>query len=104
MAFMGLLPDQILIEPYVSSDGYGNPQFGAPVAYRCRIAGGARDVTNAQGQEVVSNRRIFVSTTAAIDTRSRITLPTRCSPTNPPIIKVEAVSGARDVHHTVIYV
>lgn len=104
MSFSGLLPDSVTIEPYTSSDGYGAAQFGSGVTYRARIEWGPKDVKNTQGEEVVSNARIFIATANAIDTRSRITLPAGRGPVNPPIMMVRAVTAGREIHHTCIYV
>lgn len=104
MSFSGLLPDSVTIKPFTGNDGYGAPQFGAGTSYRARIEWGPKNVMNAQGQEVVSNARIFIATTAAIDSRSQVTMPAGRGPANPPIIMVKPASGARGVHHTVLYV
>ena len=104
MSFRGLLPDTITIEPYTGADGYGAPQFGAGVSYRARIEWGPKNVMNAQGQEVVSSARIYVSCKTAFDSRSRVTLPAGRGPVNPPILLVKPATGMRGIHHTVIHV
>jgi hypothetical protein len=104
MSFSGLLPDSITIEPYIGADGYGAAQFGSAVTYKARLRGGAADVKTAAGEEVVSKIQIYLNTITPIDTRSRITLPARFSPTNPPIIGVEPVTGLQSTHHVKIYV
>lgn len=104
MSFSGLLPDVVTIEPFTGSDSYGAPQFGSAVTYRARIEWGPKDVRNAAGEEVVSNARVFIATASAVDTRSRITLPAGRGPMNPPIMMVRAVTAARRIHHTVVYV
>lgn len=103
MSFSALLPDTVTIEPYTGSDGYGGPQFGSAVTYKARIRGGAEDVKNAAGEEVVSNMQIYVNTTTPIDTRSKLTLPSPWVPTNPPIIRVDPVTGFKARHHIKIY-
>jgi len=104
MSFTGLLPDSVTIEPYTGSDGYGAAQFGSGVTYKARIEYGPKDVKNPAGEEVVSNARIFIAATVAIDTRSKITLPAGRGPVNPPIMMVRAVTAMRLQHHTVVYV
>ena len=78
--------------------------YGTGVSYKARIEWGPKTVRNPQGEEVVSNARVFIAATAAIDSRSRITLPAGRGPVNPPIMMVRAVSAGRVIHHTVIYV
>ena len=104
MSFTGLLPDSVTIEPYTGADGYGAPTFGSAISYKARIEWGPKNVLDAQGQEVVSKARVFIATSNAIDTRSRITLPAGRGPVTPPIMMVKAVTAMRKTHHTCIYV
>ncbi len=61
--------------PWSADDPAGGPpEFGTPTRRRCRIEEGTWNVMNAEGQEVVSRRRVFVEGPLTLDARDRLIL------------------------------
>lgn len=102
------MQDTITIEPYSGQNVNQEDTYSAAVTYTCRVVGKRKIVRKPDGQEAVSNAQAWLDRLASIDPRSRITLPSRFTPQQPPILTVESLpdedgtsgSGA----HTVIYV
>jgi hypothetical protein len=107
-ALRDLMTDSITIEPPSSRNVNVEKSYGAAVTYTCRVVGKRRIVRKANGQEAVSNATVYLDRLASIHPDSRITLPARFTPSQPPILEVGSLpdedgttgSGA----HTVIYV
>ena len=102
--FVDLMAATITVEPYNAQDGYGEASYGAAVSYKAHVQGKTMTKTSFTGEERVSNFQCYLNTAAAIDPRSRVTLPTGYSPQQPPIIAVGRHSDEGGQHHTVLYV
>lgn len=107
-ALRDLMQDTITIEPYTGQNVNQESTYGASTSYTCRVVGKRTIVRRPNGQEAVSTAHAHLDRLAGIDPRSRITLPSRFTPQQPPILSVESLpdedgtsgSGA----HSVIYV
>lgn len=103
--FLDFMTSTVTITPWSSQDGYAEPGFGTAVAYDARIVDRVRTVRGFDGREAVSTRQIYLAATAAIDGRSKVTLPSGFTPQQPPIISVgRSPDEAGDIHHVVLYV
>jgi len=101
--FSDLLTQSVTIEPYSSSDGYGGATYGAAVTYKARVVGKQQLVKAISGQDKVSMFTVYLKSNAAIDSRSRITLPADYVPNTPPILAVGLYPDEDGIHHTQIY-
>lgn len=107
-ALRDLMQDTVSIEPYTGQNVNQEDTYGASVDYTCRVVGKRKIVRKPDGQEAVSNAQAWLDRIVAIDPRSRVTLPSRFTPQQPPILMVESLpdedgtsgSGA----HSVVYV
>lgn len=66
----------IEVTPCTGRDRQGQPQYGAPVTYRCRIAGNRRLFMNDKGESVTSTHAIWFDGTPQIGPRDMFTLST----------------------------
>ncbi|MCR4375682.1 MAG: hypothetical protein NUW22_12615 [Acidobacteria bacterium] len=96
-----LAKDLVTIEPYSGQNRYGEATYGSAVTYRAHCQGKIQRITGLDGQEHVSQVTSYLIGTVAVSTRDRITLPSRFSPTQPPILAVRQVSSERGWHHSV---
>ena len=101
--FEDLMAATVTIEPYGSQDGYAEETYGASVSYKAHIQGKVVATMSFTGAERVSNFQVYLNTAAAIDPRSRLTLPTGYSPQQPPIINVARHTDEQGQHHTKVY-
>ena len=86
-----LLRQLVTIEAYQDSDGFGGPGFAAGVEYAARVRATQRMVRSPDGEERVSSTVVTLpgppEGPAAVDPRSRVTLP---GGAKPPILAVES--------------
>jgi len=101
--FADFLNQDITVEPFQGNDGYGEPIFGASVAYKARCVGKTKVVRDANGVERVSNQTVYVLSTQSFGAKDRITLPVNYSPQQPTIVSVGLYPDERGMHHSVIY-
>jgi len=92
-----LLPDEVIIEPFVSSSVTQAHTYGAAVTYRAQVVGEWEKVIDSKGREVVSAVSVLIPDRVHIDPRSRITLPASFVPNQPPIIVVRPVGGVGSI-------
>lgn len=97
-----LMEDTVTIEPFSALTGGQVASYGAAVTYVAVIEGGAQRIVGADGREVISTVRVIIPERVAVDTRSRITLPSGFTPQQPPILKVEPLKGL-GLDHTRVY-
>lgn len=99
--WLDMCPHTITVEPYVSTDQYGNFTYGTPVTYRARVQGKNRYITNTNGEEVVSSVTTYVA--GIVNVKDRVTFPAPFIPTQPRILSVSHVSDEYGQHHSVVY-
>ena len=94
--------DTVTIEPFVSLDSNQAATYGDAVEYAAQVVPATERIINAQGREVTSTATVIIGERIAVDHRSRITLPTGFSPSQPPIQRVEPMAGL-GLDHTRIW-
>jgi hypothetical protein len=95
-----VMQDAITIEPFVSTDSYGMPTYGAPVEVAAMIESYNQMVRNADGQEQVASTKIHIMPGPIFDANARITLP---DGSKPIIIRVDGLVEARHRIWVTIY-
>lgn len=93
----------ITVETWTGNDGYGAPTFGPPVAYRGRVVAQTKRLTNAQGEEIVSNSTVYLDSRGTFSGKDRITLPEGYEPRQPRILGIAPALEATRTHHVKIY-
>lgn len=97
-----LCDSTVNIAPFSSYNSYGEPSFGANVAYSCLIEKKPRMVRSTEGKEVVSSAAIYLTSAPTLTTKYRVTLP---DSTTPQILSLATYpSGKEANHYTIIYV
>lgn len=108
-----LLPDEVLVEKYKGSDGFGKEVYDDPVAVPARVSGRIQRVRGADGVERTSRIQVLLGEPLTISEKDRFTLPERFStkPDTPEDTRYRrlvplAVSSTSDevgVHHEKAY-
>ena len=101
--FEDLLHQTVTIEPYSGNDGYGNPSYGAGVDYKARVVGKQMLVKAMDGQDRMSQFTVVLKSNATVDSRSRITLPSQYTPSQPPILAIGTYPDEDGIHHTKVF-
>lgn len=97
-----MMPDTVTIEPFVSRDAFGDKTYGTARVYTARVQGKNEVVRTRDNVDAVSTVQVYVDWTPTISPDDRITLPSRFSPTQPPILSVQPVSDEAGPHHQVV--
>ncbi len=94
----------VTIEPHTgtSTDGYNKPTYGTAVSYSAKIEMAVENIRTDEQEDVVSSRKIFLSTQTAPATVDKITLPAGFEPLNPKILAVRTVTDDVGVNHIVL--
>lgn len=101
---LDLMPDEIGVEPYISSDGRGVRSYGPLVNRVCRISSGHHKIVrDASGQEKVSTIMAVFGGAFNITAKDRFTLPVRFSPRQPVPISVVHSSDENGAHHERVF-
>ena len=102
------MADTVTIEPYSGQNVNQENTYGASVSYTCRVVGKRKSVRRPNGQEAVSTAQVYLDRHVAVDPNSRITLPSRFTPQQPPILQVESLPDEDGTtgsgSHSVVYV
>lgn len=106
-AFLSMMSDIVVREPFLGSDKNGQPQFGSPQSIRARVVSketilrraGSLDVET----EVVSKATVYCSgvTTINWSTNDRITLP---NGSQPAILDIRVYPDGDGIHHETVFV
>lgn len=100
-ALLDLLTDTVTLAPYVSQDAYGTPTYGATQTLAARVQYKVQRITNAQGQERVSQAKVFLDGTVTVALQDKLTLPDGRSPAIQLLYEVKDVDGSR--HHIEVW-
>ena len=105
--------DELIVEPFISSDSYGEPIYGAPRKIPARVIGRTKMAMGADGREQVSNAQAMLPGEYGITTDDRYTIPQRFSANprdtsdlfsrQPKAIAVDRSTDENGPHHTVVY-
>lgn len=99
-AFLALMNQQVTVEPFASSNMYGEPAFGDAVTMQARIEGRPQMVRTATGEERVASAVVYVDSTPVVSPRDRVTLPDGSTPL---VLSVIEMPDERGPHHQAIY-
>jgi len=75
-----LMFDEIVIEKFSASDGYGDSSFGTPTSYKARIVRKPRMVRSSTGEDVVSMATIYLADESGVTVKDRVTMPDGSKP------------------------
>ena len=100
-ALLGLMFDQVTIEPFTGMDVNQAQTYGAAVTYTAQVLPYTQRVIDKTGKEIISSAHVIIPERVAVDSRSRLTLPAGFVPLQPPIITVRPVKGL-GIDHTEI--
>ena len=108
MEFYELMGNEVTREPFVSIDGFGEPNFGTATVLRAHIThkpvltrtAAGRSEVDQSVREVVSHAQVYTSN-VGWTTKDRITLP---DGSQPLIIEVRTHSDQEGSHHQVVMV
>jgi len=98
------MPDTVTVEPFLTTDNYGNASFGTAVTFSARAVGTMRNVITPNGEEKVSTVTVYIGAAKVFSPLDRITLPIRFTPQQPPILSLRLLPDENGLHHTVIFV
>jgi len=97
-ALLELMPDEITIEPFVSTTVTQAHVYGAAVTFSAQVTKEFERVIDRNGRDLKSTARALIPDRVLdIDPRSRITLPTGWTPNQPPIMVVRPVGGVASI-------
>lgn len=98
--FIDFFAETVTIEPYTGATSAKGAAYGTAVTYAARIEMRNHIVKDKSGKDVVARGRVYLGTATVPDVRDRLTLPTRFTPTQPPIIDVNSEPDENgNVHH-----
>jgi hypothetical protein len=98
-----LMPDTVVLEPYLSQDSYGQATYSAASTYQARVSGKVKKVTDANGSERVSMVTVYLASAVGVTVQDRITLPARFVPSQPKILAVGLLSDESGAYSDVVY-
>src|ERR1051325_2155840 len=100
LRFLDWCFSRIILEPFDSSDAYGQSVYGSPIAdIPCHIEERVRMIREAQWQERASTTTLYVLA-GPIDPRDRIAMPSSFKGANqPPILSVSNVNDKTAFSH-----
>ena len=82
------------VQKYQGSGAYG-PSYAEPVEHDCRFQPQQKEVTNENGEEIVSNGKFFFSGDVEINVNSIITYNNR----DYEVVEVGPIQGLRKINH-----
>ena len=87
--WLDLMPAEVVVETYISSDSYAKPVFATPSnTYRARVVYKTRRMLSPSGEVIVSRGIVWLATVDPVSDKDRITLP---DGTQPLILNVDQV-------------
>jgi hypothetical protein len=102
--FTGMMPHTIQRRLFVSRNAWGDaPVYSGVWSYAGRIVDKRTKVINSKGEEVVSERMIYLDTTDNIGSDDQIILPSGYDPQSPDIITIKRFPDEFGDHHVQVY-
>jgi len=98
-ALKAMLVETVAHSAYTGQDAYGKPTYAAPINRPARVEYRTTTVTNAQGQERMSNTVVFLDGDFSITVRDKITLPDGTSPAIQDIKSPRHEDAPARIHH-----
>lgn len=81
--------DTVTIEPFESMNEYRVATYGDAATYPARVEVRSVLIAGSAGQTQTARGRVYLFGGGSVSTKDRMTLPSWCSPTQPPILAVE---------------
>lgn len=75
-AWLHLMSSTVRIAARTSGDGYGKPEYGTPVAYRCHVSRARGLYRDGMGQTVNAEQVLYLATADAIEPTAQVTMST----------------------------
>jgi hypothetical protein len=113
---LDLMPDVVIIEPYLSQDRFGNATFDVAFEVPARVIGRTRVAIDTDGNERVSNVQAVLGGNFGATAQDRYTLPERFSVNpqaatdaekliarQPRAIAVDKETDENGPHHETVY-
>lgn len=111
---ISMAADTVSVEPYVSTDAYGNVTYGPSVNYTVRVINRTKMVLGYDGKERLSGATIIFFGEYGLTVLDRYTLPVRFSmdkPSDPSDLEsrqpqclaVDRETDENGAHHTTVY-
>lgn len=103
-----LMSATVSVENRTGQDRYGQPTYGTASSYQAHLSGEQKLMRNAQGQQVVSTRSIYLNASVDIQPTARVTLSTADTGStenyaiHPVIMAVERRFDQRGPHSVVV--
>jgi hypothetical protein len=102
--FTGMMPHTIKRQAFISRNAWGDvPVYGSSLSYAGRVVDQRKKVINSKGEEVISERTIYLATTDNIGMDDLIILPSGYLPQMPEIIMVKRFPDEFGDHHVQVY-
>jgi len=108
-----MFPDEVLVEKWLSTDGYGNDVFDAPFPVSARVTGEIKKVLGDDGEEHTSKIKAILSKVINASEKDRFTLPerftthpedpTELEPRQPEALSVRRSTDEHGPHHETVF-
>jgi hypothetical protein len=96
-----LMVETVTVAPVTAKDAYGKRTWGTATTFSsCRVQTGNYKVLDSNGQEKVSEGRVYFPNKPTITLNDKITLP---DGSTPPILSVDFFGDERGDHHTIVH-
>lgn len=98
--FHDMMPDSVVVHPYVDRDAYGDKNYGDVVPIgNARIVYKSFNFRKPDGKEVTAKGMVWLGTYLVMTVNDKIVLP---DSTSPPLLLVESFPDEDGGHHTKI--
>ena len=74
-AFLDLMPSSVTVEPFLSSNTFGQASYGPAKTYRAHISNKSVLVRGPEGETIVARGQVWLATSDDIGSKDRVTLP-----------------------------
>lgn len=98
-----MFPEEVTVEPHISSTTKGVRSYSTGTARPCRISNQVRKIAGVDGQLNVSTVQVTFAGVFNIKVEDRYTLPTRFTQRQPRCIAVKTATDESGPHHETAY-
>lgn len=102
-AIKPLLRQTVTRRAFVARDAYGSPTYGDPQALRASVQYGRRRVIDRDGQDAVSEGRVFLDVDVAVSLDDELVLPDGSTPRLLHVTAVHDPVTGRPHHYEVAF-